>query len=104
MKHATTESLDRIDPVLVRIRSFETLKEKVRGVFYFKSRAFLHFHEDDGNMYADVRLGGSDFERFCIDSSAGQNRLLTAIRSQLSVARQGPTNRSTRSRVKRAPG
>ena len=70
MTHATAESLDRIASLLVRIRSFEKLKEKLRGAYYLKSRAFLHFHEDDEGMYADVRLDGLDFERLCIDSSA----------------------------------
>ena len=98
MKHATAESLHRIEPLLVRIRKFEALKEKVRGVFYFKSRAFLHFHEDKGSMYADVRLSGLDFERFCIDSAAGQNRLLSKIRAQLSGASKLPA-RAKRNRA-----
>lgn len=37
MKHATAESLNQIDPLLIRIRCFHTLKEKVRGVFYLRS-------------------------------------------------------------------
>ena len=32
--------------------------EKKRGVFYFKSRAFLHFHEDPKGMFADIREAG----------------------------------------------
>jgi hypothetical protein len=55
MKHATSESLDRINTLLDEIRSFDGLREKTRGVFYLKSQAFLHFHEDDGTMFADVR-------------------------------------------------
>ena len=31
--------------------------------FFYKSRPFLHFHVDDqGRAYADVFLGGHDFE------------------------------------------
>lgn len=34
-----------------------------RPNFHYKSRPFLHFHEDDqGRVYADVFLGGDDFE------------------------------------------
>jgi hypothetical protein len=83
MKHATPESLDRIDELLEKIRSFDRLKEKTRGVFYLKSQAFLHFHEDDGTMYADVRLKGPDFDRFRLKAAADQRRLVSIIRQHL---------------------
>ncbi len=85
MKHATAESLDRIDALLEEIRSVGGIKEKTRGVFYLKSRAFLHFHEDDGITYADVRLSGSDFDRFCLKTLTDRRRLLAAIRKHLST-------------------
>jgi hypothetical protein len=80
MKHATSASLDRINALLDEIRGFDELREKSRGVFYLKSRAFLHFHEDDETMYADVRLSGPDFDRFCLKASSDRRRLVSAIR------------------------
>ena len=86
MKHATAESLDQIGALLDEIRTFERLREKTRGVFYLKSRAFLHFHEDHGILYADVRLSGPDFDRFCLETSTDQRNLITVIRRHLAVA------------------
>jgi hypothetical protein len=104
MKHATAESLDQIGALLDEIRTFEGLREKTRGVFYLKSRAFLHFHEDDGTLYADARLSGHDFDRFCLETSADQRRLVAAIRRHVIEPSKDPTSRSNRSDAKtRAP-
>ncbi len=71
MKHAGSAALDRLEPLLARLRALGGLKEKGRGVFYLKSRAFLHFHEDPTSLYADVRaLDGADFDRLKIDGDA----------------------------------
>ena len=48
MKHATPECLDGLEPLLEEIRRHTTLKERARGVFYLRSRAMLHFHEESG--------------------------------------------------------
>ena len=77
MKHATPEHLEKnaalldelrahlIDPADGQARTVRTwgCKEKKLGVFYRKSRAFLHFHEDDGGLFADVRVSGTEFDR-----------------------------------------
>jgi hypothetical protein len=103
VKHATAQTLDGIGTLLDRIREFEALREKVRGVFYLKSRALLHFHEDGGSVYADVRLDGSDFERVCIDKPANQKQLIASIQRKLTAAGKYPTTRSAQSRVKSVP-
>jgi hypothetical protein len=100
MRHASAESLCRIGALLDKIRNVEVLKEKTPGVFYWRSRAFLHFHEDEGSLYADVRLDGPDFDRFCLDRSTDQNRLLRAIQRQVRVQGKNPPSRSTRSRAR----
>jgi hypothetical protein len=58
------------------------LTEKKRGVFYRRSTAFLHFHEDPSGFYADVRLAG-DFERFRVETGDEQNELLAKVRACL---------------------
>lgn len=65
MKHATDASLDAVDDLLAQVRRIPGLTEKKRGVFYRKSRAFLHFHEDPSGMYADLRVA-DEWERFCV--------------------------------------
>jgi len=68
MKHAGATALDQLEPLIERVRAIPALKEKSRGVFYLKSRAFLHFHEDPKGLFADVRTtDGKDFERFQVD-------------------------------------
>lgn len=84
MKHATAGALDQLEPLLARLRSLPGLVEKSRGVFYRRSRAFLHFHEDPRGLFADVRnAGGSDFDRIEVGSPDGQAALVEAVRTRL---------------------
>jgi hypothetical protein len=62
MKHAGPAALDTLEELLTRIRSHAELREKSRGCFYRKSKAFLHFHEDPEGMFADLKIG-NDFAR-----------------------------------------
>jgi hypothetical protein len=59
--------------------------EKKRGVFYFKSRSFLHFHEDPKGLFADLREagGGNDFDRIDVTQAAGQQTLVELTRARL---------------------
>jgi hypothetical protein len=71
MKHAGPAVLDQLEPLLARIRATGALKEKSRGIFYLKSRAYLHFHEDPAGTFADIRaVDGRDFDRFKLDAAA----------------------------------
>ena len=63
MRHATAQDQERLAPLLHDLRSLGGLTERTPGVFYRRSRAFLHFHADSDGMFADVRLRGDDFER-----------------------------------------
>ena len=83
MKHITAERLDGIEPLLDTIRALNGLVEKKRGVFYRKSKAFLHFHEDGDDVYADVRLVGPDFDRFRVTTATEQRKLVADIRKVL---------------------
>lgn len=51
------ELLTDLEPALDEIRNFEGLVEKKPGIFYFKSQGFMHFHEKDGEIWADLRDG-----------------------------------------------
>lgn len=51
------ELLVDLEPALVEIRKLPGLKETKPGIFYFKSQGFLHFHEKDGAVWADIRDG-----------------------------------------------
>jgi hypothetical protein len=80
MRHARDQDLDRIDDLLAQIRALPGLTEKKRGVFYRKSKAFLHFHEDPKGMFADI---SDPDERLDVTEPAGQAALLSAARARL---------------------
>ena len=83
MKHAGLSALDRLEDLLAEIRTHAELREKKQGVFYRKSKAFLHFHEDPAGLLADIR-GGHDFDRFPVNTGKEQEELLMHIGSLLS--------------------
>ena len=84
MKHATPAALDQLDALIAELRALPGLVEKSRGVFYRKSRAFLHFHEDPRGLFADVRdAEGRDFERIDVTQEAGRRALLAAAQARL---------------------
>ncbi|MFI5013843.1 MAG: hypothetical protein ACHQAY_16000 [Hyphomicrobiales bacterium] len=78
MKHATAQSLDRLEPLLVEIRRHAAFKEKSRGVFYLLSRAALHFHEDPAGLFADLRCS-QDWQRFPVNTRTEQGALLREL-------------------------
>ncbi len=81
MRHAGEATFERIGALLEQLRSVSGLVERRRGVFYVRSRAFLHFHEDGDDVYADVRLDGEQFGRVRVTTRAEQARLLRAVRA-----------------------
>ena len=83
MRHARAEALDELEPLLAQIRALPGLTERSRGIFYRKSRAFLHFHEDPAGLFADIRgADGGDFERIDVTDPAAREPLLTLARSR----------------------
>ena len=79
MRHATTTDLDRLEPLLAQLRRMGDLRERTRGNFTRKSRAFLHFHADGDDLFADVRLA-DEFERHRVTTAAERKQLLNAIK------------------------
>jgi len=58
------------------------LRERKRGSFSRGSRAFLHFHEDAGDLYVDVRFGEA-FQRMRVSSRGEQAEFVAAVRAAL---------------------
>lgn len=84
MKHAGSAALDALEPLLERLRGLGGLREKTRGVFYLKSRAFLHFHEDPSGLYADIRApDGGDFDRLKLESPETEAALVARAEAAL---------------------
>ena len=80
MRHATQDDLDRLEPLLAGLRELPGLRERKRGYFSRGSRAFLHFHEDVGDFYVDVKLD-SKFHRMKVTSHSEQAEFLALVRS-----------------------
>ena len=82
MKHASAQTLGQIEQLLAQIRGLPGLKEKSRGVFYRRSVAWLHFHEDPAGIFADLR-SGADWERLPATTLTQRNNLLRRIKEVL---------------------
>jgi hypothetical protein len=82
VRHATQEDLDQQEPLLVELRKLPQLRERTRGKFSTGSRAFLHFHEDKGDFFVDVRLDGA-FRRARATSPEEQADLISRVREAL---------------------
>jgi hypothetical protein len=82
VRHATQEDLYRLEALLAELRLLPQLKERKRGYFSRGSKAFLHFHEDSGDLYVDVRLD-TEFERMAVTSAGDQADFLSRVREAL---------------------
>jgi hypothetical protein len=84
MKHAGEKSLDTLEEMLMRLRTGPGLKEKQRGIFYRKSQAFLHFHEDPLGLFADLRMG-ADWVRFPVNTVVEREALFAQVINVLAI-------------------
>ena len=86
MKHASSDSLMALLPLLERLRQFGDLVERKPGIFYRRGAAFLHFHEDPSGLFADVKLDGASFTRWPVNTSTEQAALLDRLQRALGSA------------------
>jgi DNA-binding transcriptional MocR family regulator len=83
MKHAGEAALDTIEDLLAAARSYRALTERKRGIFYRKSVAWLHFHEDPAGMFADLK-GASGWSRMRVTTAAEKRRFVAALQKSAS--------------------
>ena len=79
MTHAGPAALDRLEPLLAKLRALKLADEPKRGIFYRRRIAFLHFHEEDGRLLADIKEDG-DFRRYPANSKRDWARILAAAK------------------------
>lgn len=82
MRHAREEDLGGVNAILQYLRAQSLLVEKKPGVFYRRSRAFLHFHADDSGLYADVRLV-DQFDRYRVQTAKERAAFLKLVSRSL---------------------
>ena len=76
MAHADEAALKRLTPLLRQLREIRDLREMKPGIFYLKGSAFVHFHEDAGALFADLKRQRGGFDRYPVDTPVGQRKLL----------------------------
>ena len=65
--------------LLEALRGFPGLQERKPGIFYLRSAAFLHFHEDPAGVFADVKLDQIKFERLPVNTKDDQDELMRQV-------------------------
>jgi len=82
MKHAGGEVLEQLEGLLSELRTIDGLREKRPGVFYYRTKAQLHFHEDGDDLYADLRQSDV-FVRLRVNTARERTLVVTRLRRQL---------------------
>ena len=80
MIHPQSAALDALEDLLAELRRLPGLVEKKRGVFYRKSKAFLHFHEDPAGLFADIRPN-AEWERLPVNTAEERRELVERVGS-----------------------
>ena len=84
MARADDAALQRLLPLLRQLRGLTGLREDKPGIFYFKGAAFVHFHEEDGVLRADLKqTSGTGFDHYLVDTPAGQRKLFDEAKRRL---------------------
>jgi len=85
VKHAGAATLALLGDLLGEVRKLPQLREKSPGSFYFKSKGYLHFHEDPAGIFADVKLDLGEFTRMPATTAKEQKALLAKINQSLNA-------------------
>lgn len=72
MAHTKPEDLRDVEQELEALRALENVREKSKGVFYYKSLPFLHFHDKQGARWADLKLRGGGWRKLEIGFGASK--------------------------------
>ncbi len=59
MGRCSYDKLKSIENALNEIRKLKNIKEPKPGIFYLKNQGFLHFHDKEEKIWADVKDGKS---------------------------------------------
>jgi hypothetical protein len=79
VKHASPVALDALNPLLEQLRRIDGITERKHGVFYRRSSAFLHFHEDPAGFFADIKAGPA-WQRLPATTARERRALIAAVR------------------------
>jgi len=81
MARAGPEALKPLLPILRQLREIKGVEEVRPGVFNARRDAYIHFHDEDGTLFAELKKpGGAGFDRFALATPADQRRLVDEAR------------------------
>lgn len=77
MAHAGLEALAKLQELIRQLRAVPQVREKQPGTFHLVGQPFVHFHDSDGKLHADLRkLSGTGFDRYAVDTSPEQRKFI----------------------------
>ena len=89
MAHADDAALQKLLPLLRQLREIKSLRERTPGSFYLKAQAFIHFHDEAGALFADLKkTSGSGFDRYAVDTPTGQRKLIDDAKRRVARAEE----------------
>ena len=85
MAQCPFQKLKDLKLVLDQVRAWDGILEPKPGIFYFKRKPFLHFHEKEGRRWADAKSGaewGPEIEIPFEASAKERQRFLATIQKR----------------------
>jgi hypothetical protein len=77
MAHPDPAALAALLPLMRQLRDIKGVREVKPGVFHCRGVAFVHFHDEHGSLYADLKkASGSGFDRYALDTAPAQRKLV----------------------------
>lgn len=94
MKHAGAAAIARLKPILARLRKIKDLREPRPGIFYRRSSAFIHFHEDPAGVFADIKVN-DDYVRKPVNSPSEIAEFFRIVTRAIEASPPRPRRRSS---------
>jgi hypothetical protein len=80
---------DDLVDALRRLDALRDVGTAAHPNFQFRGRPFLHFHAHEGGTFADVRLGGGDFQRVWAATPDDRRELLERVTRHVTRVERG---------------
>ena len=77
MAHTGPQALAALQPLIRQLRAIPQVREKQAGIFYLVGQAFVHFHDDGGKLFGDLKkASGMGFDRLAVDTAPDQRKFI----------------------------
>ena len=81
MAHAGPEALAKLQSMIHQLRAIPQVREKQAGIFYLVGQAFVHFHDEGGKLFGDLKkASGMGFDRYPVDTPPDQRKFIDEAR------------------------